>query len=300
MKITNYILILATTVIILGCQPYIEKKLIDVSLAMKQSPEQIPKIDSDEADLYQQVLHHAPAIENEFFCLRLYFNNSGAIDVYSKQKQQLELEKAKWYPDSLMQAQGYGSDQYKVGSTTGLGGIKLWDGEKSIDLVASRGRWAKVSTNNISSTMEMLAKGVVYKTDTINVLIKVTVVVKDRWAQVEASVSGNKMVEFVTGVNYHSSSISFHHPGLIGTWGIHPEDVALKPEELGAALCYNEDDFSKFETTCNQMLLISKPTNSLKIKITSVSEKESEINTIELFKTFTMDCTEANYNIVSF
>lgn len=39
--------------------------------------------------------------------------------------------------------------------------------------------------------------------------------------------------------------------------------------------------------TEDQLLLISKPTKILQTLITSVSEKETEINTLDLFKEYT-------------
>ena len=108
-----------------------------VSLFWKKDGTQVEEIVSDKADQYRQVGHHGPAVENSHMALRIYFNDSGAIDVYSKTGRGMELEKYRWYPDSLAQSlHGAGCDEYMVGKTVGLGGIALWDGDKEVKLTA--------------------------------------------------------------------------------------------------------------------------------------------------------------------
>jgi hypothetical protein len=43
----------------------------DASLFWKKDSVQVSEIVSEKADQYQTVGHHGPAIENEYFCLRL-------------------------------------------------------------------------------------------------------------------------------------------------------------------------------------------------------------------------------------
>ncbi|MBQ2448269.1 MAG: DUF4861 family protein, partial [Bacteroidales bacterium] len=70
----------------------------DISLFWRSDSIQVSEIFSPEGDLYRKVGHHGPAVENDYMALRIYFNHSGSIDVYSKQKPQLELATAHWYP----------------------------------------------------------------------------------------------------------------------------------------------------------------------------------------------------------
>ena len=107
----------------------------DVSLFMKKDKDvYLDKVESTSGNLFTKLGHHGPAIENEWFGLRVYFNRKMAIDVYSKSKPGLELRETRWYPSKEHQKDGWGSDYYKVGNTVGLGGIKLWDGKKIIPL----------------------------------------------------------------------------------------------------------------------------------------------------------------------
>lgn len=242
------------------------------------------EIFSPGGDFYKIVGHHGPAIENEYMGLRLYFNHSGSIDVYSKRRFQLELEKTDWYPDSLMQINGYGSDQYKVGPTVGLGGIKLWDGEKIVKLHATKGRMASVRTKSCTSTMEMMAKAVPYRGDSVDVLIRVTIYAQDRFAEVEAIALSDREVQFVTGVNYHSGCKTYFNDDYAIVWGKHPEDVAINPGEIGAAIVLDSNHFEKKMKTDSEILYIFKPGKRIRSFITSVSENEDEINDYEKLK----------------
>ena len=56
----------------------------------------------------------------------------------------MELVKTKWYTSPEQQKQGWGADYYKVGETIGLGGVRLWDGEKVLHLNPVSERIARV------------------------------------------------------------------------------------------------------------------------------------------------------------
>ena len=47
---------------------------------------QLEYIESNRGNLYNKLGHHGPAIENQWYALRLYFSRKAAIDVYSKAK----------------------------------------------------------------------------------------------------------------------------------------------------------------------------------------------------------------------
>ena len=54
------------------------------SLFWRSDSLQVDEIVSETANQYKKVGHHGPAVENTYMALRIYFNDSGAIDVYSK------------------------------------------------------------------------------------------------------------------------------------------------------------------------------------------------------------------------
>ena len=259
----------------------------DVSLFLKKDKEiYLNDIASESGNLFTKLGHHGPAVENQWLGFRIYFNKKTAIDVYSKARPGLEIRDKKWYPSKREQLAGYGADYYKVGKSVGLGGVKLWDGEKLVPLHPVSLRSAKVATEGNISYMEMLSEGVSYKGKKVDILIRVTVFSDKREAKVEAFSNTGEEVQFATGINYFEDLKIHKQENYIATWGIHPEDVAAEKVEIGAAIFFNKNDFEKQIDDGKQHLLISKPTNSMHTWITSANGREPELNTNEEFIDF--------------
>lgn len=258
----------------------------DVSLFMRSDSIHTNVISEPSGDLYKTIGHHGPAIENEWMGLRIYFNYKTAIDVYSKSQPGLELKTTEWYSTVKQQKEGWGADYYKAGQTVGLGGIKLWDNGKVIDLNPVSNRTARVVKVGSISYMEMLSEDVPYKGKKVDILVRVTVYSGYRNATVDAFALNDEPVEFATGINYHKGHDLRKEEGLIATWGIHPEDVAAKLANLGGAMLYNPKDFAQTVDDGTQVLLISHPTKQLRTTISSASELETELNTMDKFMSF--------------
>jgi len=258
----------------------------DVSLFMRSDSVQQSEISAASGDLYTTIGHHGPAVENEWMALRIYFSQKAAIDVYSKAKPQLELKAKEWYPTAEEQKEGWGADYYKAGETVGLGGVRLWDGEKVVKLNPVSNRTARVVKEPTCSYMEMLSEDVPYMGRKVDILVRVTVYSGERNAKVEAFALTDEPVQFVTGVNYHKGEEIYKKDGLIAAWGLHPEDVAAELVELGAAILYDPAEFVKTEDDGTQFLLISKPGKELKTWISSACAREPEINTMKKFISF--------------
>lgn len=258
----------------------------DVSLFMRSDSIQKYEISSATGDLYSTIGHHGPAVENEWMALRIYFSDKVAIDVYSKAKPQLELRAKEWYPTAEEQKEGWGADYYKAGETVGLGGVRLWDGEKVVKLNPVSNRTARVVKEPICSYMEMLSEDVPYMGRKVDVLVRVTVYSGERNAKVEAFALSDEPVQFVTGVNYHKGAEIVKKDGIFAAWGVHPEDVAAEVVELGAAIKFEPDDFVQTMDDGTQFLLISKPGKELKTWISSACAREPEINTMKKFIEF--------------
>lgn len=257
------------------------------SLFWRKDSLQVKEIVSELSDQYRKVGHHGPAVENSHMALRLYFNNSGAIDVYSKAARGMELLKYLWYPTASQQEQdGAGCDEYKVGSTVGLGGIALWDGTKEVKLVATEGRTARVGDTKKGSYAEMIAYGVEYMDGKVDVSIRIDVNAKRREAVVTASELNGRKVCFLTGVNYHKGQHVFSGEGYAGVWGVHPADVSASPIPIGAGIWFDEKDFTPVEKTGNMMRIISRPSSKIRTKIISASTKEAELNNARRFEAF--------------
>lgn len=265
----------------------IGQNMTDASLFYRSDSVLTNEIQDESGDLYKKLGHHGPAIENEWLALRLYFNNkASAIDVYNKQKKGLELEHAQWYPTEKEQRKGLGADYYKVGSTVGLGGVRLWDGEKVVLLAPVSNRIARVKKEATYSQMELLSKDVPYKGKKIDVLVRVTAYTGIREMRVEAFALTDDDVQFVTGINYHKGQKVEKTDNYVISWGYHPEDVAAEKIKVGAAIVINPDDFVDKLDDGSQQLFISKSTKYLSHWVTSTIEKDKKMGSFEAFKTY--------------
>ncbi len=259
----------------------------DASLYMKADKiSYLTDIGSESGDLYSTIGHHGPAVENEWMALRIYFSDKVAIDVYNKAKKGLELKAAHWYPTPEQQKEGWGADYYKVGATVGLGGVRLWDGEKVVPLNPVTNRLAHVGKTATTSYMEMISRGVPYKGKKVDIKVRVTVFSGKREAKVEAFSLNGEKVQFVTGVNYFKGFETKKGNNYIAVWGTHPEDVAAEVVGIGAAIKYNPKDYVKNTDDGTQYLLISKPAKYLTTEIVSASAKENEINNLEKLEAY--------------
>lgn len=255
----------------------------DFSLFMRCDSLQTPEFFSPGGNEYRTVGHHGPAVENSHSAFRIYFNNSGSIDVYSKNGRGMELSKYHWYPTEEDRQTGAGCDEYKVGSTVGLGGIALWDGEKEVKLVATRGRSATAGKTKKGAFIEMKAFGIAYCGDSVDIAIRVDVFDKDRRARVTARELSGKKVSFLTGVNFHPGEETFIGDGFLCVWGRHPADVSQSPVPIGAGLFFGKGAFLPAERTDNLLRIVSKPTSSIRTQIVSASTKEAELNNCKRF-----------------
>lgn len=255
----------------------------DISLAWKDSTEQKNEIESLTGNLYNQLKHHGPAVENEWLGFRFYFDYKVAVDVYNKTRPGLELKDGGWYPTREQQLDGWGADQYKVGQTVGCGGVRLWDGEKVVYLDPVSKRTARVYKEANISYMEMLSEDIPYKGDSIDILVRLTVFSGKRAAKVEAYALCDKPVQFMTGINYHQTTETKQGDNYICTWGIHPEDVAAFQLKIGGGLTYYPKDFVSITKEANEYQLISKPTKYLSTWVSAACEKEEELNSMDRF-----------------
>lgn len=257
------------------------------SLFLRADSLQVKEIVAETADMYKKVGHHGPAVENSHMALRIYFNNSGAIDLYSKNGRGMELLKYKWYPTEKDQEEnGAGCDEYMVGKTVGFGGIALWDGESEVKLVATGGRTARVGDTSKGSYAEMIAYGVPYKGDTVDISLRIDMFAKKREATVTATELSGKKVQFLTGVNYHEGERVSMGEGWVSVWGVHPANVSTNPKPVGAAILYNAKKFESVTKTENMVRLVSFPASSVSTKLVGASTKEAELNSAKRFEAY--------------
>ncbi len=255
------------------------------SLFWRSDSLQVKEIVTEAGDYYRKVGHHGPAVENSHMALRIYFNDTGAIDVYSKSARGMELEKYLWYPSARMQeGNGAGRDGYIVGKTVGLGGFALWDGEKEVKLVATKGRTARVGDTKKGSFIEMIAYGVSYKGDLVDIMIRIDANSNSREAKVTASELSGKKVCFLTGINFHEGQKVTVGEEYISVWGMHPAKEASLP--IGAGMFFSDKSFPKVEKTDNMVRLISGPMSKVSTKIIAASSLEAELNNLKRFEAY--------------
>lgn len=258
---------------------------------------QVSEIFSPGGVEFKTVGHHGPAVENQFMALRLYFDSRGAIDVYNKSgKIDNELGRWKWYPSPEEQEkEGAGCDEYFVGQTSGLGGVRLWDGTQEVRLNTTAGRRSLVGRTPEGAFLEMISYGIAYQEDTVDVSIRIDVRDDSRWAMVTVRELNAKPLRFATGVNYHPGAQISRGEDWVAVWGEHPADVSGHPAPIGCALRYDPAQFPSSEDMGTAIRLISLPISSFSTQIMAASVKEDGLNTPERFFEFVLSATAARY-----
>lgn len=255
------------------------------SLFWRSDSLQVSEIVSETGDQYRKVGHHGPAVENSHLALRIYFNDSGAIDLYSKSGRGMELERYFWYPSAeARESYGAGCDAYIVGKTVGFGGVALWDGENEVKLVATKGRTARVGNTKKGSFTEVIAYGVEYCGGLVDICIRIDVSDKNRVAVLTAyELSGSK-VQFLTGVNHHQGQKVAYGEGYISVWGTHPANELSMP--IGAGLKFSAKDFPAVEQTEDMVRIVSRPSDRIKTTLVGASAMEAELNNAKRFEAY--------------
>lgn len=160
---------------------------------------------------------------------------------------------------------------YKVGTTAGVVGVRLWDGEKVVLLDSIKTCVAKVVKEETSSYMELISNGVPYKGGFVDIKVRVTVFSESREAREEEKELNGKNIQFATVVNYYEGSIVSIKKNYLAVWDVHPEDVVAVPVDLGAAMILDPKDFTDKIDDGTQVLIISHPTSKLTSNITSAN-----------------------------
>lgn len=254
------------------------------SLFWRADSIQVKEIVSSQPVQYNFVGHHGPAVENRSCALRIYFNDSGAIDLYSKSGKRMELREYLWYPTAAQQEEeGAGCDEYLVGRTVGLGGIALWDGQEEVKLTATKGRTARVGETGNGAYAEMIAYGVPYKDELVDISIRIDMKNNSRVATITATELNGKKVQFLTGVNYPDGATVEYGRKFISVWGEHPADVSQDPCPIGAGMWYKPGKCVRVEQTSDMVRFITKPLSKISTKVVAASVKEDELNTAEKF-----------------
>jgi len=261
----------------------------DVSMFYKNDNVYILETESADGDLWSQMGHHGPAIENLWAGYRIYFDKKAAIDLYNKAVPRLELKKTKWYTSDSLISDGYGIDTYWVGNSIGTGSIRLWDGDSIRMLEPVKNRRALLVKEGTISQINLFSEGIPFQGKEIDVLVRITVFSGYRYAKVEAYVLSDESVQLVSGLNYNPNVKVVENEDNIISWGNHNSNTEV---EVGAALIYRKADFERKLAKEGEHLLISKPTKYLTLWITTASNMEEDLNDWEKFQKYVQELTQ--------
>lgn len=246
---------------------------------------QVSEISSTTGNLRDSLGLGGPAVENSYMGLRLFADDRGAIDLYSKSGRGLEIEKYAWNPDSLAVAEySAGGDFFDEGLTLGLGGIALFDGEKIVPLVAAQGRTARVGTSAKGSFAEIVSKGVLCSGESVDVSVRIDVSTKKRDAWVTARVLNGVKVCFVTGVACPQEQSAKTARGVISIW--RKGRCQNREIAVGTGLFFPEGVFGAPEKVDGMMRIVSKPSSQVSFRIVGASSLEAELNSARRFETY--------------
>ena len=96
--------------------------------------------DANTLDMYNSIYGHGAVIENPWVAYRVYMDNRQSLDLYVKDKPQLELDVTGFYTTPEQLAQGYGCDVLWAGKSIAAGSFRGYQDGKpvTIDTVATR------------------------------------------------------------------------------------------------------------------------------------------------------------------
>lgn len=267
---------------------------LDVSLFWKKTGESINFVEDAKGDLFSKLGHHGPAIENLWLAYRVYFNESGAIDILSKFQARLELKTSKWYPKKNKCSPDYGTDNYDVGSSLGLGGINLYDpatGLQKLGPVTKRS--AEVILTDSTAQIKMIAYGIPYKNLVVDLEFTLTTKINERHATIKVRELSGQTVQFAAGVSTNSKLQITRGENYFITWGDYNSHARYADFNIGAALLYNPADFEAINPSDLQELFISKPCNSLTYSISACNDQEqSALTNVESFESYIQELSK--------
>ena len=125
-----------------------------------------------------------------------------------------------------------------------------------------------------------------YKNELVDIKVTVKMEPGNRLATVNSKCTSGQKVQFVTGINFHEGNEVKQKNGYILVWGKHPEDVALNPGAIGSAFIFDKQLFDESIKEQNQWVFISFPTSELQTQVSTVSERDPELGTLDSFNVY--------------
>lgn len=185
----------------------------------------------DNRQMYNSIYGHGAVLEGLYNAIRVYMDNRQSIDLYAKNRPQLELETTGFYTTAKQLDEGYGRDILWAGTSVAMGSFRGWQDNKptTIDTVATRSQRV-VTTGPLRSVIEVEDRDWVYNGKPIDMTQRYTIYKGHRDFEVEIRLKDAPAGStFATGVQkIMNDNEGFISPeGLAGSWGNNLPDKGM-------------------------------------------------------------------------
>lgn len=196
------------------------------------------------SDVYNLLHHHGPAFESNLVAFRTYFDARQSVDIYGKQKRQLELKDTRFYPTPQQIADGYGDDVLWAGTTVGLGSLRgLKEGALTfIEPVELRTECIR-AYGPLRTVVDIIDNGWQYGGGKLDMTARYILYAGHRDLEVQLTFARRlKKEEFATGLIRLDNPVIYNdHSGTAACWGDNwpygPNDTIGHPKvTLGLAI----------------------------------------------------------------
>lgn len=238
--------------------------------------------DVDNRQMYNSIYGHGAVLEGLYNAIRVYMDNRQSIDLYAKNRPQLELETTGFYTTAKQLEEGYGRDILWAGTSVAMGSFRGWQDGKptTIDSVSTRGQRV-VTTGPLRSVIEVEDRDWMYNGKPIDMTQRYTIYKGHRDYEVEVRLKGAPAgAVFATGVQkIMNDNEGFIKPeGLAGSWGNNLPDKGMPEvtDTLGLGISVSAPYLVKtLEDDVNYLTLVKPDRNGvIKYVITAAALRD--------------------------
>lgn len=238
--------------------------------------------DVDNRQMYNSIYGHGAVLEGLYNAIRVYMDNRQSVDLYAKNRPQLELETTGFYTTADQLDKGYGRDILWAGTSVAMGSFRGWQNgaPTTIDSVVTRGQRV-VTTGPLRSVIEVSDCGWNYNGRPVDMTQRYTIYKGHRDYEVEITIKGapNGSV-FATGVQkiMNDNEGFIRSNGLAGSWGNNLPDKGMPQltDTLGLGISVSAPYLVKtLEDDVNYLTLVSPDRNGkIKYYITAAALRD--------------------------
>ncbi len=183
-------------------------------------------------EMYNSIHGHGAVLEGLNNAIRVYMDNRQSVDLYAKNKPQLELDTTGFYTTREQLAQGYGRDILWAGKSVALGSFRGYQNNSpvTIDTVSSRGQRI-ITTGPLRSIIEVEDRDWIYNGKPLHMTQRYTMYGGHRDVEVDIKISGAPVSnKYCTGIQkLETDNEGFiKKDGLAGSWGSNIPDKGMK------------------------------------------------------------------------